>query len=84
MSPMSMWTLAVRVVGIDASAEALKVAHLRFDYAVDVVSRPSLPEGSATVPSGPQSFVSGNCSYAVSILRTTILGDRVDWDRVAC
>ena len=76
--------LAVGVAGGDAFAEGLEAAHLRFDAATDVVSRPSLPEGSAIVPGGSQSFVSGNCGWAVSLPRATILVDWDDWDRIAC
>lgn len=75
--------LAVGVAGSDASAEGLDAAHLHFDAAAGVVSCPSLPEGSAIVPGGAQSFVSGNSSWAVCSPRPTILADRDDRDRIA-
>lgn len=76
--------LAVGLAGSYAFAEELEAAHLRFDVAAGVVSCPSLPEGSAIVPGGSQSFVSGNCGWAVVLPRPTILADRDDWDRMAC
>ena len=76
--------LAVRVAGGDAFAQGLDAAHLRFDAVAGVVPFPSLPEGSAIVLGGSQSFVSGNCGWAVFLPRPTILADRDDWDRIAC
>lgn len=75
--------LAVGVTGSDAFAEGLEAAYLRFDAAAGVVSRPSLQEGSAIVPGGSQSFVSGNCGWAAFLPRPTILADRDDWDCIA-
>lgn len=76
--------LAVGVAGGDAFAEGLEAAHLRFDAATGMVSRPSLPEGSAIVLGGSQSFVSINSGWAVFLPRPTILADRDDQDRIAC
>lgn len=76
--------LSVGVSCHDTLAEGLEAAHLRFDAATGVVTRPSLPEGSAIVPGGSQSFVSGNSDWAVFLPRATILADRDYWDRIAC
>lgn len=67
-----MWISAVGLAGSDVFAEGFEVVHFRFDAVAGMVSCPSRLEGSAIVLGGSQSFVSGNCGWAVFLPRPTI------------
>lgn len=75
--------LAVGVSGSDVLSEDSHAAHLRFDPAPGVVSRPALLESPPIVSGGAQGFVAHACRRTVFLPRPTILADRNDQDSVA-
>ena len=80
---MDFGGLAIGVSRCDALAEGLEAAHLRFDPAADMVSRPALPEGPAVVSRCAQGFVPNPRSRAVLLPQPSVLSDRNDRDGVA-